>query len=459
MRIRIPHNWRPRDYQLPAWSYLENGGKRADLCWHRRSGKDDISLHWTCVSGLQRPATYWHMLPQAAQARKAIWDAVNPHTGKKRIDEAFPHSIRKRTRDHEMSIELAGGAVWQVVGSDNFNSLVGSPPAGVVFSEWSLADPKSWALIRPILLENNGWAIRIYTPRGKNHAFRGHELAKESPDWFAQRLTVADTGVFTDAQMRSELHEYIKEHGETEGESYFQQEYYCSFDAAILGAVYGRWISKAEVAGRVGHFEYDRKLPIRTAWDLGYDDSTAIWFFQVAGREVRVIDYYENRLQDVKHYADVLKSKPYDYTNSKHYGPHDAGIKLLQAGGRSVVDQLFAEGFLMQVIPATSMQNSIAAARRLLDSCHFNAEACADGLEGLKQYHYEWDDKRRILSDTPVHDWSSHPADAFEIIGRVWLEEHPTPPKEPPKPKFAKTVDLSVQEIIAMRSRQRRGEN
>lgn len=453
--IRIPHNWAPRAYQRAAWDYLERGGKRADLVWPRRSGKDEISLHRTCVAALERPATYWHMLPQAEQARKAIWSAINPHTGKRRIDEAFPHEIRRRTREQEMSIEFVTGSTWQVVGSDNFNSLVGSPPAGVVFSEWSLANPSSWAFIRPILLENDGWAIRIYTPRGKNHAYRGHEAAKQSDEWFAQRLTADDTGVFTSEQLANELAELIREYGETEGESFFQQEYYCSFDAAILGAVYGKWIAKAEAAGRVGVVPYDASVPVRTAWDLGYDDLTAIWWWQIVGSEVHLIDYYQANGQPIEHYADIIKAKPYDYAHSRHYGPHDAAHKLLAAGGRSIVAQLREHGIEMRVVPATSRQNGIHAARKSLECSWFDSEKCATGLDGLKQYHYKWDDKLRILSAEPVHDWSSHPCDAYEIIGQVWREDVPEP--EPPKPKFE--LERTVSEMIAAHRRRKRGES
>ena len=185
----------PISYQIPAWTYLENGGRHAELIWHRRAGKDAICMHWASVAAFERVANYWHMLPQAAQARKAVWDAVNPHTGKKRIDEAFPISLRKATRNHEMQIEFLNGSTWQVVGSDNYNSLVGSTPAGVAYSEWSLANPSARAYLRPMLAENNGWQLFITTPRGRNHAYTTYEAARKDPSAFAQRLTAFETGV------------------------------------------------------------------------------------------------------------------------------------------------------------------------------------------------------------------------------------------------------------------------
>ena len=170
MDIILPNRWRPRDYQRRLWDYLETGGKRAVAVWHRRAGKDEVCLHWAACAAMQRVGNYWHMLPEASQARKAIWDAINPHTGRRRIDEAFPPSIRVGQRDDDMRIKLASGSVWQVVGSDNFNSLVGSPPTGLVFSEYSLTNPAAWDYLRPILAENGGWCVFMMTPRGRNHA-------------------------------------------------------------------------------------------------------------------------------------------------------------------------------------------------------------------------------------------------------------------------------------------------
>jgi len=449
--IRLPHNWNPRPYQLPAWKYLESGGKRAVCVWHRRAGKDDMCLHWTAVAAIQRAGNYWHMLPEAAQARKAVWDAINPHTGLRRIDEAFPKEIRRRTRDHEMMIEFVNGAIWQVVGSDNYNSLVGSPPVGVILSEWSLANPKAWAYLRPILAENGGWAAFIYTSRGKNHGFTTYEAAKTNPEWFAQKLTAAETNVFTPEALERERAEYIADYGEAEGEAFFEQEYFCSFDAAILGAVYGRWINAAEKDGRIKEVAYDPELPINTAWDLGYDDSTAIWWWQVCKNELRIIDYYEASGQDIEHYCDVIKARPYDYKDSKHYVPHDAAHKLLAAGGRSIVMQAWDLGVKMQVVSATSQQNGISAARKTLECAWFDDEVTSEGREALKQYHFNYDSDKRILTSTPVHDWSSHAADAFEIIGQVWQ-----PVKEKPKPELPRyPAQTSVTELIAQRRKKR----
>lgn len=238
MEITLPNNgWRPRRYQMPLWTHLEHGGRRAVAVWHRRAGKDEVCLHWSAIAAMKRPATYWHMLPEANQARKAIWEAINPHTGKRRIDEAFPKEIRETSREQEMMIKFVNGSTWQVVGSDNYDSLVGSPPAGVVFSEWALAKPDAWAYLRPILAENGGWALFIYTPRGDNHGKSTYDLALIEPDWFCELLTADETGVFDPDTLEAERREMISQFGQSRGNALFKQEYYCSWVEAFEGAV------------------------------------------------------------------------------------------------------------------------------------------------------------------------------------------------------------------------------
>ena len=160
---------------------------------HRRWGKDEIALNATRHLAMQRPATYWHCLPEYGQGRKAIWQAVNPHTGKRRIDEAFPPEIVKNRLNNEMFIELVNGSTWQLIGSDRYDTTVGSGPAGIVYSEWALANPSAWGYHRPMVEENNGWAAFITTPRGDNHAASMYRMAKGNPNWFAEVSSVYDT--------------------------------------------------------------------------------------------------------------------------------------------------------------------------------------------------------------------------------------------------------------------------
>lgn len=411
--ILLPaHRWAPRYYQIPLWRYLDGGGKRAAAVWHRRSGKDELALQWTAVASQKRVGTYWHMLPSAAQARKAIWSQVNPKTGRRRIDDAFPTGMRAVTRDNEMFMQFRNGSTWNVVGSDNYDSLVGTSPIGVVFSEWSLADPAAWAYIRPILAENDGWALFIYTPRGSNHGRKMYDMANSSEEWFASLLEADKTGVFTPEQLDRERSELVGLYGEDIGDAFFNQEYFCSFSAAMIGSVYGALLTKARQENRIGRVPHDPSLKVDTFWDIGVNDATAIWFTQNNPAGVRLIDYYEARGHGVDHYADLLKTKPYSYGH--HIGPHDIGNKDWGiTKGRSRADIAAELGINFDFAPKLSLEDGINAVRLFLPRCFIDAEKCERGLTALEHYHYNYDDRISDFKREPVHDWSSHAADSL----------------------------------------------
>lgn len=409
----IPRRWTPREYQKPLIRYLEGGGLRADVVAHRRWGKDDVALHWAAACAMETPGTYWHLLPEASQGRKAIWDAVNPHSGKRRIDEAFPKAVRERTRDAEMMIHLKKGSTWQVVGSDNFNSLMGSPPIGVVFSEWSLAKPEAWSFIRPILAENGGWALFLWTPRGRGHATRAFESRMRDPEWFTCKSPATETDVFTPDQLKRERAEMIAELGsEEEGEARYASEYLVDFDAAAPGAYYARLLGDAERDGRIGRVPFDPALKVDTAWDLGIDDYTAIWFFQQAGREVRAIDYFEASGEGLAAIVRAgLAGKPYVY--GTHHLPHDVMVRELGAAGRSRLETLGGLGLSpISVGAAMDPEERINAGRLMIPMTWFDAEKCAGGLERLRGYRKRWNRATRSYGG-PLHDEASHGADAF----------------------------------------------
>lgn len=405
---KFPHDWTPRYYQQKIWDYLEDGGKRACLIWHRRSGKDDIALNWAAKAAHLRVGEYWHMLPEASQARKAIWDAVSPHTGTRRIDQAFPVESRANTRKNDMVIEFKNGSLWRVVGSDNYDSLLGSTPAGIVFSEWALADPNAWAFLRPILVENNGWALFITTPRGSNHAAKTYNLARNDPTWFAQVLSAKDTGVFTAAQLENELKEYQNDYGKDEGEAFFEQEYNCSFEAALVGSYYGSYLNRAVKEGRIGKVPIDRSVLVHTGWDLGVSDSTGIWFIQRAGREYRLVDYYEAAGVGLDEYARVLDEKraEHRWVYGMHYFPHDMAVRELSNGGRSRADTMKNLGYRPIIVSQSSVMDGVNATRKLLDQCWIDETRCERGLNALRNYRREWDERLKMFRDNPLHDWA-----------------------------------------------------
>jgi len=429
--ISLPHLWRPRVYQKPAWKALEDGCKRAYLVWHRRAGKDDICLHWTATAGFERVGNYWHMLPEASQSRKAIWDAINPHTGRRRIEESFPLDIRKRTVDNEMKIELANGSMWQVLGSDNYNSYVGSPPVGVVLSEWALADPAAWAYLMPILEENGGWALFITTPRGKNHAEAFYKMAQNTPGWFCQKLPASATGVYGEDQLKRIKTELIAQYGEDEGLAKFEQEYECSFSAAVPGAYYGKEINRAENEGRISGVPYDGRYEVFPVFDLGHGDSTSIVFVQIVGREPRIIDHHESSGQSIDFYAKLLREKRYSMPHI--ILPHDAADGRLSTG-KSYEKQFMEHGFKVKVLARTQNVNAdIGLARKLIDQAWFDKAKTERLITCLGHYHREWDEKNKIFRLVPKHDWSSHSADSFRYAAVAyaagWLKNDGTASK------------------------------
>jgi phage terminase large subunit len=414
-----PFDWAPRPHQQKLWRYLQDGGKRAVAVWHRRAGKDSLAINFAACAAQQRVANYWHMLPTTAQGRKVVWEGID-NQGRRIIDQAFPKRIRLGKLDDEMLLRLEGGSTWQVVGSDNFDRLVGANPAGVVFSEWALADPRAWDYLRPILAENGGWALFIYTPRGRNHGAEMFAMAQAAPGWFAERLTVEDTGIIGPERIAEERRSGM-------ADELIRQEYFCSFQAALVGAYYGPQMEALERDGQITAVPYVPGIPVTTVWDLGIGDSTAIWFVQAAGREIRLIDYYENSGVGLDHYAGVLERKGYDYAETLL--PHDANHREM-SNGRTRIETLRALGVARaRVLPLHGLEDGINAARVILPRCWFDKENCARGIEALRQYRRGWDDERKCFGERPLHDWSSHAADAFRYLA-LGLRE----PKRPGAP-------------------------
>lgn len=436
--VELPNGWAPRSYQRPFWDYLENGGKRAIGIWHRRAGKDDVMLHRAAVAAFERQATYWHCLPEYAQARKAIWTAVNSHTGKRRIDEAFPHELRAATNDNEMFIRFKNGSTWQVIGSDRYNSLVGAGVAGVTFSEWALCNPASWGYISPMMRENSGWAAFITTPRGKNHAHAMYESGRKNSDWFAQRLSVHDTGALSSEELADVLQtDYIDLFGEDIGRAQFEQEYECSFNAAILGAFYAREMAVLRREGRIAIIEPLAGQPVHRAWDIGVKDDTSIWWFQVVGLQVFILDCYSQSGAGVDHYAEIIEQrrKKHGWKDGVDFVPHDARVKEWGTG-RTRVETMQSLGLNPQVVPLASKLDGINAVRKTLARCVFHPRTEEQGIAALEQYRREWDDDKKTFKANEIHDWASHLSDAFRYLSMAW-RNIPEPKPEPAKPIYA----------------------
>lgn len=406
--VEVPYNFRPREYQLPLLSALDSGIRRAVVIWPRRHGKDKCMLNW-CIRELAlEPKICYYCLPEREHARKVIWDAIDndgfPFLG--HFHESFISGINKS----ELKITFNNNSIFQLVGSDNYDRLVGANPKIVVFSEYGITNPRAWDFLRPILEApgNNGTAVFIGTPRGGNHFEKLFRMARTREDWFAEILTNDDTHLLSDADM-----ERLRAEGMSE--ELIQQEFYCSFQNMREGSYYGRYIKDAEGEGRIGDIAFDPNLLVYTAWDIGRGDSTSIVFFQIAvDGTVRVIDHYENRGYAVSHYVDEILSRKYTY--GLHFLPHDAGH------GHVVSEHTFAEiceqkGLNTQIIPNTRrVDEGIEIVRGMFYRMYFDREKCAYLISCLTDYHSEYDEKRNVQRPMPVHNWASHSSDSFRYM-------------------------------------------
>jgi len=305
------------------------------------------------------------------------------------------------------------------VGSDNYNSLVGSPPIGVVFSEWALANPMCWPFLMPILVENGGWALWITTPRGNNHAKQTLDYARVTDGWFGEILKADQTPVFTEGELEDIRSELIAVYGQEQGEALFQQEYFCSFEGSILGSYFGKQMAVAREEGRGSHVPWQPGQEVFTTWDLGVDDSMSIAFFQPIGKSFHFIDYYESSGYGLEHYAKVLKDKPYAYGG--HYMPHDAEAREMTNSEIALSRREVAESLNIKPISVvnrvrnmdTKINVHIPAARNMIGQCWFDEKKCAGLVSALEAYRTEYDDVKKKLGNRPVHDWSSHGSDCF----------------------------------------------
>ena len=399
--------------------------------WHRRAGKDEICLHHAAVSAMRRQGNYWHCLPEFLQARKAIWTAINAHTGKRRIDEAFPPEIRENVNDNEMFIRFINGSTWQLIGSDRYDATVGAGVAGITYSEWALANPSAWAYHRPMLQENKGWAAFITTPRGHNHAKAMYDHASVSPHWFCELLTARDTGALTESELVEAMAEYIALYGEDAGTATFRQEYECSWNAAILGAFYALEMASVRAEDRITEIEPLPNVPVDVSWDLGIRDDTALWFFQTVGAQVFLLDCYSASGVGVEHYASVIeeRTRKYGWIHGADFVPHDAKIKEW-GSGRTRVETMQRFNLHPTLVPNASIADGINAARRLLPLCVFHPR-CEEGVTALEQYRREWDDEKKAFRASAVHDWTSHYADSFRYLAFAWQPAPPRPLKLP----------------------------
>jgi len=406
MNVKIPY--KPRALQAEMHSSLKRWNV---LVMHRRFGKTVFAVNHlikhalTCE--LPRPRVAF-IAPTFTQAKRIAWDYV------KHYASVIPGVSFNET---ELRVDFPNGGRVMLLSAENPDALRGIYLDMAIFDEFGMQNPRVWGeVVRPALSDREGAAIFLGTPAGHNHFFDLLEQARSETDngsdqWYWKIVKASESELVKEAELDAARVQMTPEQ--------YEQEYECSFTAAIIGAYYGKLLAEADEDNRITRVPYDPAYPVHTAWDLGVNDSTAIWFAQIfRGGAVNVIDYYENGGVGLDHYADVINKK--DYTYGDHLAPHDIEVREL-GSGKSRLETAASLGLRFKVIPKMKVADGINAARMLLPKCYFDRDRCVTGVEMLRQYRQEWDERRKMFRDHPRHDFTSHAADAFRYLA-VGLE-------------------------------------
>ena len=415
MQVKIPY--KPRDLQAEMHQNVKRWNV---LVMHRRFGKTVWAVNHlikhclTCE--LPRPRVAF-VAPTFAQAKRIAWDYVKYYAG------VIPGVTFNET---ELRVDFPNGGRLMLLSAENPDSLRGIYLDLCVFDEFGMQNPRVWGeVVRPALSDRQGGAVFLGTPAGHNHFFDLLEQAKAeeaegSDQWYHKVVKASQSQLVPEEELDAARAMMTEEQ--------YEQEYECSFTAAIIGAYYGKLLSDADDNGRITRVPYDPALPVHTAWDLGINDSTAIWFAQVfRGGAVNVIDYYENSGVGLDHYAEVLRQK--DYHWGDHLAPHDIEVREL-GSGKSRLETAFSLGIRFRVIPKMKIIDGINAARIMLPKCYFDRDKTHEGVEMLRQYRQEFDEKKKVFRDHPRHDFTSHAADAFRYLA-IGLENRQNKVKAP----------------------------
>lgn len=381
--------------------------KRAVLIWHRRAGKEKTCWNYLIAKAVQKVGIYYYLFPHFSQGRKILWDGVDKD-GFRLLNHIPQELVDGSPNSTEMKVRLKNGSLIQIIGTNNIDSIVGTNPVGCVFSEYSLQNPVGWQLIRPILVENGGWAVFNFTPRGANHAKDLYEMAKTNPNWFCQLLTADDTKVVSTEDIQAERDAGMSE-------DFIQQEFYCSFTLGVEGSYYAKYMQECRDEDRIGNVPWNKQARVYTAWDIGYGDSCSIIFYQVIGQEIHIIDYYENHGEGLPHYASILKDKPYIYAD--HFAPHDIDSHAFSSGmsAREVGSSL---GIKFITLPTLKLrlEDGIEAVRGLFPRVWIDETKCKYFIKCLENYRKEFDERLEVYKERPRHDKFSHGADAMRYL-------------------------------------------
>ena len=400
--------------------FHERNKRWACLVAHRRAGKTVAAVNDIIRAAMFAKSPnplYAYIAPYRSQAKAVAWDYF----------KFYARPITREINESELVMELINGAKIRLFGADNADAMRGLGFDGVYMDEYGDFRPSVWGnVVRPALSDKQGWCVFGGTPKGRNQFYDIFQLAVDNPrEWFLLRLPASTSGLLPPTELEAAKAQLSPDQ--------YQQEYETDFSAAVVGAFFGVEMREAEQQGRITALPYDPELPVHTAWDLGYRDDTAIWFYQLGRGEIRVIDFYAVSGADIHDIAAHVEGKPYRY--AKHYLPHDARAKSLQTG-RSIIEQLavYLGAAKLAVVPDIGLQSGIQAVRMTLPRVWFDAEKCREGIEALRQYQREYDEDKKAFRQSPRHDWTSHPSDAFRMLAVSWQEQSDKSPTLEPKP-------------------------
>ena len=365
---------------------------------HRRSGKTVLCINHLIRAALTNPQPnprYAFIAPTFKQGKSTAWDYI------KNYCRNIPYI---KFNESELRCDFPNGSRITILGAENDQALRGIFLDGCVFDETQNISPVLFPeIIRPSLADRKGWCIFIGTPKGQNYFYKLHKQALEEEDWWTATYKASQTKVLDDKELSAAQRVMSKD--------LYEQEFECSFQAAITGSYYGKIIEELEKSNRITEVPYDENLKTETWWDLGLKDSTAIWFVQRLQSQLRIIDYYENSGEGLDFYADVLDSKPYKY--DRHIAPHDIKVRELGAYGKSRLETALELGISFDVAPKLSIEDGIEMVRKTLPQCYFDKNKTYQGTEALKAYQKKWDEKNQCFKNRPTHNFASHPSDAF----------------------------------------------
>jgi len=399
--------FKPRDYQIPFLHELFNVKKRKRfyLIWPRRAGKD-LTAFYACIRVMiEKPTQVYFVYPTYSQGKKILWEGLD-NEGFPLINY-LPKELIASKNSQEMSIKLINGSFFKIVGSDEPDRLVGTNASFMVFSEYALQNPQAWQFLRQVVRANNGTAIFITTPRGRNAAYELYEYAKTMPEeWFVSKLTVDDTKHISAEDLEKERREC--------SEDLIQQEWFTSFSLGVEGSYYSKYLNAIRINNQITNVPWQPYQPVHLSVDIGYRDSTAITFFQKIGdTSFNIIDCYQNTKQGLDHYAKVIQEKPYTY--GKMIFPHDLAVTEY-GSGLTRLEQARNLGLNPTIAPKLSIEDGIEAVRALIPRCYFDENKCQPLIKALESYRQLYDAKKQVYMGSPNHDWSSHFADSFRYL-------------------------------------------